>query len=201
MAQVLVLCRLCHPSSELEIAEDYFEKSALADLLGIPKGKINDDRLYRSLDRLLPFKRELEGHLKDRLGALFKLSYDLFLYDVTSTYFEGAAEANPLAQRGYSRDKRGDCKQVCIAPVVTREGFPLGYEVFAGNRTDVTTVEEIVEEMEGRYGQAECIWVMDRGMASEENFEFLNESGRRHIVGANRKALKAYERELLREIG
>jgi len=95
---------------KLEIAEDYFEKLALADLLGIPKGKINDDRLYRSLDRLLPFKRELEGHLKERLGALFKLSYDLFLYDVTSTYFEGEAEANPLAQRGYSRDKRGDCK-------------------------------------------------------------------------------------------
>jgi len=197
MAQVLVLCRLCHPSSELQIAEDYFEKSALADLLGIPKGKINDDRLYRSLDRLLPFKRELEEHLKERLGALFKLSYDLFLYDVTSTYFEGEAEANALAQRGYSRDKRGDCKQVCIALVVTREGFPLGYEVFAGNRTDVTTVQEIIEEMEGRYGQAERIWVMDRGMASEENFEFLNESGRRYIVGANRKQLKAYKRELL----
>ena len=197
MAQVLVLCRLCHPCSELEIAEDYFEKSALADLLGIPKGKINDDRLYRALDRLLPYKRELEKHLKERVGTLFSLSYDLFLYDVTSVYFEGEAEANPLAQRGYSRDKRGDLKQVCIALVVTRDGFPLGYEVFSGNRTDVTTVEEIVEEMEGRYGQAERIWVMDRGMGSEENFEFLNKNGRRYIVGANRNQLKRYERELL----
>lgn len=199
MAQVLVLCRLCHPCSELEIAEDYFEKSALADLLGIPKGKINDDRLYRALDRLLPYKREMEKHLKERLGTLFKLSYDLFLYDVTSTYFEGEAKANALAQRGYSRDKRGDCKQVCVALVVTRDGFPLGYEVFAGNRTDVTTVEEIVEEMEGRYGQAERIWVMDRGMGSGENFAFLNEKGRHYIVGANRKQLKQYEQELLQK--
>ncbi|MBI1824198.1 MAG: IS1634 family transposase, partial [Nitrospirae bacterium] len=199
MAQVLILSRLCHPSSELEIAEDYFERSAMADLLGVPEEKINDDRLYRALDRLLPHKRDLETHLKERLGTLFNLSYDLFLYDVTSTYFEGGAERNPLAQRGYSRDKRGDCKQVCIALVVTREGFPLGYEVFAGNRTDVTTVDEIVEEMEERYGQAERIWVMDRGMASEENFEFLNEKGRRYIVGANRAQLKRYERELLQK--
>jgi len=199
MAQVLILSRLCHPSSELEIAEDYFERSAMADLLGVPEEKINDDRLYRALDRLLPHKRELETHLKERLGTLFNLSYDLFLYDVTSTYFEGEAECNPQAQRGYSRDKRGDCKQVCIALVVTREGFPLGYELFAGNRTDVTTVEEIVEEMEERYGQADRIWVMDRGMASEENFEFLNEKGRRYIVGAHRAQLKRYERELLQK--
>ena len=157
MAEVLILSRLCHPSSELEIAEDYFERSALADLLGIPKGKINDDRLYRALDRLLPHKEDLQVHLKEKVGSLFNLSYDLFLYDITSTYFEGQAERNPLAQRGYSRDKRGDCKQVCIALVVTREGFPLGYEVFAGNRSDVTTVEEMVEKMEARYGQAERI--------------------------------------------
>jgi transposase len=197
MAEVLILSRLCHPSSELEIAEDYFERSALADLLGIPKGKINDDRLYRALDRLLPHKEDLQVYLKERVGSLFNLSYDLFLYDITSTYFEGQSERNPLAQRGYSRDKRGDCKQICIALVVTREGFPLGYEVFAGNRTDVTTVEEIIEEMEARYGQADRIWVMDRGMASEENFDFLNENGRRYIVGANRDQLKRYERELL----
>ncbi len=199
MAQVLVLSRLCHPSSELKIAEDYFEKSALGDLLGIPKGKINDDRLYRALDRLLPYKKDLEKHLKERLGTPFHLSYDLFLYDITSTYFEGQAERNPLAQRGYSRDKRGDLKQVCIALVVTRDGFPLGYEVFSGNRADVTTVEEMVEEMEARYGKAERIWVMDRGMASEENFDFFHESGRRYIVGANRDQLKRYERELLQK--
>jgi len=199
MALVLVICRLCHPSSELHIAEHLFEETALADLLGIPSRMINEDRLYRALDKMLPHKEALEIHLKERVGSLFNLDYDLFLYDVTSTYFEGEASWNPLAQRGYSRDHRGDCKQVCLGLVVTTDGFPLGYEVFAGNRTDVTTVEEIVEVMENRYGKANRIWVMDRGMASSDNFEFLNEEGRKYIVGANRKQLKKYEAELLKK--
>jgi transposase len=199
MALVLVICRLCHPSSELHIAEHLFEETALADLLGIPSRMINEDRLYRALDKILPHKEALEIHLKERVGSLFNLDYDLFLYDVTSTYFEGEASWNPLAQRGYSRDHRGDCKQVCLGLVVTRDGFPLGYEVFAGNRTDVTTVEEIVEVMEDRYGKVNRIWVMDRGMASSDNFEFLNDEGRKYIVGANRKQLKKYEAELLKK--
>lgn len=106
MAEVLVLCRLCHPSSELYIAEHYYEQTALADLLGVPADKINDDRLYRALDQLLPQKAALEQHLKERLGSLFELSYDLLLYDLTSTYFEGQAERNEEAQYGYSRDGR-----------------------------------------------------------------------------------------------
>jgi transposase len=199
MALVLVICRLCRPSSELHIAEHLFEETALADLLGIPSKVINEDRLYRALDKILPHKEALEEHLKERAGSLFDLDYELFLYDVTSTYFEGEALANPLAQRGYSRDHRSDCKQVCLGLVVTRDGFPLGYEVFAGNRSDVTTVEEIVEVMESRYGKANRIWVMDRGMASSGNFEFLNEEGRQYIVGANRKQLKKYEAELLKK--
>jgi transposase len=198
MAEVLVLCRLCHPSSELHIAEHFFEQTALADLLGIPSDKINEDRLYRALDQVLPHKEALEGHLKEKAGSLFKLDYDLFLYDVTSTYFEGEARINPLAQRGYSRDHRGDCKQICIGLVVSREGFPLGYELFAGNRTDVTTVEEIIELMEGRYGRANRIWVMDRGMVSEENMGLLRKEGRRYILGTQRGQLKRYEEELLR---
>ena len=105
---------------------------------------------------------------------------------MTSTYFEGQAAANPLAQRGYSRDHRPDCKQVCIGLVVTREGMPLGYEVFAGNRTDVTTVQEIVGTMERRYGQAHRIWVMDRGMVSEENLAWLQSGQRRYLIGAPR---------------
>src|SRR6266481_63295 len=192
MAAVLVLARLCEPSSELHIAEDWYRRTALEDLLALPAPLVNDDRLYRALDRLLPHKRTLEQHLVARLGELFALDYDLLLYDVTSTYFEGLAESNPLAQRGYSRDHRPDCKQVCLALVVTRDGMPLGYEVFAGNRTDVTTVEEIVEEMEVRYGLAQRIWVMDRGMTSQDNLDWLRETGRRYLVGTAKSELKKW---------
>jgi len=197
MATILILARLCQPSSELHIAEHYYRQSAMADLLGVPADKVNEDRLYRALDQLLPQKEALEAHLKNRLGELFDLKYDLLLYDVTSTYFEGLAEGNALAQRGYSRDHRGDCKQVCIALVVTRGGMPLGHEVFAGNRHDVTTVEEIVTTMEGRYGKADRIWVMDRGMISEEKIEFLQSGGRRYIVGTPKGMLRRFERQLL----
>jgi transposase len=197
MALVLILCRLCEPSSELHIAEHFYAHSALADLLGIPAEKINEQRLYRALDALLPHKEAIEEFLKNRLGELFGLEYDLLLYDVTSTYFEGQAAGNSLAQRGYSRDHRPDCKQVCIGLVVSKCGMPLGYEVFAGNRADVTTLQEIVETMERRYGQADRIWVVDRGMVSAENIEFLKQGGRRYIVGTPKSMLKQFERELL----
>lgn len=192
MAAVLVIARLCEPASELHLAEDWYRRTALEDLLGLPGERWNEDRLYRALDRLLPHKAAIERHLMKRLGELFELSYDLLLYDVTSTYFEGLAERNPLAQRGHSRDHRPDCKQVCIALVVTREGMPLGYEVFAGNRTDVTTVEEIVETMEARYGIAERVWVMDRGMSSAENVAWLQETGRRYLIGTPKSELKKW---------
>jgi transposase len=190
MAAILVIARLCEPSSELHIAEDWYRRTALADLLAVPAARVNDDRLYRALDRLLPHKVALEAHLKQRLGELFALDCELLLYDVTSTYFEGQAAANPLARRGHSRDHRGDCKQICIGLVVTREGLPLGYEVFAGNRTDVTTVEEIVGTMEARYGQASRVWVMDRGMTSAETVAWLQATGRRYLIGANKAELK-----------
>ena len=148
MAAILAIARLCEPSSELHIAEDWYRRTALEDLLGVPVDQVNDDRCYRALDHLLPHKPAIEHHLKQRLGELFSLDYELLLYDVTSTYFEGQALGNPQAKRGHSRDHRPDCKQVCIAMVVTREGMPLGYEVFDGNRVDVTTVEEI--------GRASC---------------------------------------------
>jgi len=192
MAAVLVLARLCEPSSELHIAETWYRGTALEDLLGLPAPLVNDDRLYRALDRLVIHKTALEQHLVARLGELFALAYDLLLYDVTSVYFEGAAEANPLARRGHSRDHRPDCKQVCLALVVTRDGMPLGYEVFAGNRTDVTTVEEIVEAMEARYGLAQRIWVMDRGMTSADNLAWLRETGRRYLVGTPKSELKKW---------
>jgi transposase len=197
ITQVLVLGRMLDPSSELHLAEQGYESTALAELLGVPAAKVNDDRLYRALDRLLPHKAALEKHLKQRLGELFQLDYDLLLYDVTSTYFEGAAEANPQAQRGYSRDHRPDCKQVNIALVVSRNGLPLGYEVFAGNRSDVTTVEEMVLAMESKYGKANRIWVMDRGMVSAANVSFLQQGGRRYILGTAKGMLRQYEKQLL----
>lgn len=197
MAAVLVIARLCEPSSELHIAEDWYRKTALEDILGLPVARVNDDRLYRALDRLLACKEQMQIHLKERLGELFNIDYDLLLYDVTSTYFEGEAKGIPIAKRGYSRDKRPDCKQVCIALVVTRQGIPLGYEVFEGNRTDVTTVEEIVTTMESRYGLSGRVWVMDRGMTSADNISWLQRTGRQYLVGASKTELKNWSKQLL----
>ncbi len=196
MAAVLVIARLCEPSSELHIAEDWYKRTALQETLGLPPEKVNDDRLYRALDQLLPHKEAIEAHLKTRLGELFKLEYDLLLYDVTSTYFEGLAENNPQAMRGYSRDNRSDCKQVCIALVVTREGLPLGYEVFDGNTVDVTTVEHIVGTMERRFGLAGRVWCMDRGMCSAKNIAWLQKTGRGYIIGAPKSELKKWRQSL-----
>ena len=196
MAAILTIARLCEPSSELHIAEDWYRRTALEDLLGVPVDQINDDRLYRALDQLLPHKAAIEQHLKQRLGELFALDYDLLLYDVTSTYFEGQALGNPQAKRGHSRDHRPDCKQVCIALVVTREGIPLGYEVFDGNRVDVTTVEEVVGTMEARFGIAGRVWVMDRGMTSAANIAWLQKTGRRYLVGTPKSDLKKFAAEI-----
>ena len=197
-ALILVVARLCRPSSELYIAEQWYPKSAMPQLLGVPADRVDDNRLYRTLDQLLPHKAKLEAHLKNRMGELFDLEYDLLMYDITSTYFEGHANFE-MAQRGYSRDQRGDCKQVCIGLVVSRCGMPLGYEVFSGNTADVTTVEHIVTTMEKRYGKSDRIWVMDRGMVSEDNINFLREGGRRYIVGTPKSMLKKFEAELLKD--
>ena len=195
---ILIIARLLDPSSELYTAEQWYPKTALPDLLGVPEEAVDDNRLYRTMDALLPHKDALEVHLKNRLGQLFTLEYDLLLYDVTSTFFEGKANF-PMAQRGDSRDQRGDCKQVCIGLVVSRCGMPLGYEVFAGNTADVTTVEHIVVTMESRYGKSDRIWVMDRGMVSEGNLKFLRASGRRYIVGTPKSMLKKFEHEILKQ--
>jgi transposase len=196
MAAILVIARFCEPSSELHIADTWYRRTALEDLLGVSPEKIHTDRLYKALDKLLPHKEALEKHLRDRLGELFDLKYDLLLYDVTSTYFEGEATANPLAQRGYSRDSRPDRPQVCIGLVVTDEGFPIGYEVFAGNRHDSTTVQEIITTMERKYGRASRVWVMDRGMVSEANLKFLRERGGQYLVGTPKSMLRQFERHL-----
>jgi transposase len=197
-AMILVIGRLLDPSSELHTSEQWYPKTALPELLGVPTQRVDDNRLYRALDELLPHKEALEIHLKNRLGSLFQLEYDLLMYDVTSTFFEGEA-AFDLAKRGYSRDQRSDCKQVCIGLVVSRCGMPLGYEVFAGNTADVTTVKKIVTTMETRYGKSDRVWVMDRGMVSEANLAFLREGGRRYIVGTPKSLLKKFEQQLLAE--
>ncbi|MFH1265929.1 MAG: IS1634 family transposase [Planctomycetota bacterium] len=197
VAAILVIARFCEPQSELHIESTWYRRTALDDLLGVAPEKVHTDRLYAALDVLLPHKEAIEKHLKDRLGNLFDLKYDLLLYDVTSTYFEGQCEGNPMARRGYSRDQRPDCPQVCIGLVVTEDGFPLGYEVFAGNRTDVTTVEEMVEAMERKYGRARRVWVMDRGMVSEKNLQFLRSRGGQYIVGTPKAMLRRFEAHLV----
>jgi len=196
VAAILTLARFCEPSSELYIAETWFRRTALEDLLGVTIEQVHHRRLYEGLDALLLHKDAIEHHLKQRLGDLFDLTYDLLLYDVTSTYFEGACLGNPLAQRGYSRDSRPDCLQVCIGLVVTTDGIPLGYEVFAGNTNDSKTVETMVGAMEGKYGRASRIWVMDRGMVSEKNLAFLRERQGCYIVGTPKAMLRQFEQHL-----
>ena len=193
---VLSVGKFCGQASELGIAEEWYARTALEDLSGIPPEAVNDDRLYRALDKLGAHKDRLCEHLMERYRQWFGVRFEFLLYDVTSTYFEGLALKNAKAARGYSRDQRSDCKQVCIGLVCTPEGLPLNYEVFAGNRADVTTVEEIVRKMEERFGQAERVWVMDRGMVSEANIAFLRSRQALYIVGTPKSQLRAYEAQL-----
>ena len=197
VAALLTVARFCGQRSELGVAEHWYDTTALDDLLGVDTALVNDARLYRALDHLGKNKDALCAHLMARYRQWFGVRFEFLLYDVTSTYFEGQAELNPQAQRGYSRDQRGDCKQVCIGLVCTPEGLPLSFEVFAGNRADVTTVEAIVGQMEQKYGVAERIWVMDRGMVSEANLAFLRARKARYLVGTPKSWLRHHEAALV----
>ena len=199
IAAVLAINRLCAPGSELKIEERWYPSTALDDLLEIAEGKLNDTRLYRCLDKLLPEKTRLEQHLKQRYGELFQADFDVLLYDLTSTYVEGGAEENALMRRGYSRDHRPDCEQLIIALVVNREGFPFSYEVFDGNRADVTTLETILRMVERKHGKARRVWVFDRGVVSEENLAAIRRRGGHYLVGTPRSKLKQFEAELLQD--
>jgi transposase len=199
VAAVLAINRLCAPGSELAIEERWYPSTALDDLLGIEEGKINDTRLYRCLDRILPQKTKLEQHLKQRYGELFGAEFDVLLYDLTSTYVEGAAEKNPMMRRGYSRDHRPDCQQMVIALIVNGEGFPFSYETFDGNRADVSTMETILRMVERKYGRARRIWVFDRGIVSEENLQAIRRRGGQYLVGTPRSQMKQFEEELLKD--
>ena len=199
VAAVLAINRLCAPGSELAVEERWYPSTALDDLLAIEEGKINDTRLYRCLDRILPHKTELERHLKQRYGELFGAEFDVLLYDLTSTYVEGAAEKNPMMRRGYSRDHRPDCEQMVIALIVNSEGFPFSYETFDGNRADVSTMETILRMVERKYGKARRIWVFDRGIVSEENLAAIRRRDGQYLVGMPRSQMKQFEAELLKE--
>jgi transposase len=196
---LLAINRLCAPGSELAVEQRWYPSTALDDLLQIEDGKINDTRLYRCLDRILPHKTKLERHLKNRYGELFGAEFDVLLYDLTSTYVEGAAEKNPMVRRGYSRDHRPDCEQLVIALIVNNEGFPFSYETFDGNRTDVSTMETILRMVERKYGKARRIWVFDRGIVSEENLAAIRKRGGQYLTGTPRSQMKRFEAELLKE--
>jgi transposase len=199
IAAVLAINRLCAPGSELAIEQRWYPSTALDDLLGIADGKLNDTRLYRCLDRIVPHKTKLERHLKERYGELFGAEFDVLLYDLTSTYVEGAAANNPMMRRGYSRDHRPDCEQLVIALIVNSEGFPFSYETFDGNRADVSTMETILRMVERKYGKARRIWVMDRGLVSEANLAAIRKRGGQYLVGTPRSQMKQFEQELLKD--
>ena len=199
IAAVLAINRLCDPGSELAVEQHWYPSTALDDLLHIAKGKINDTRLYRCLDRLLPLKTKIEQHLKQRFGELFQAEFDVLLYDLTSTYVEGTAEENPMMRRGYSRDHRPDCEQLVLALIVNSDGFPFSYELFDGNRADVSTVEAILRTVERKHGKARRVWIFDRGVVSEENLVAIRRRGGQYLVGTPRSKLKQFEQELLKD--
>lgn len=197
VVELLAVNRLCDPRSELFIHEKWFAQTAMDLLLDSDAAVAHKDRLYRALDRMVTHKDALERHLADKWRDLFNATFDVLLYDLTSTYFEGEAQEVDQAARGYSRDHRPDCAQLVIAMVVTPEGFPLSYEVFAGNRSDVTTLEAMLDQVEAKHGRARRIWVFDRGIVSEANLQALRERGGQYVVGTPRHRLQAYEKELL----
>ena len=201
IACVLRIARFCAQPSELSVAERWYADTALEDLLGVRAEQINDARLYRGLAALLPHKDAIGQQLLQRYQSWFGVRFEFLIYDVTSTYFEGLAEKNQLAAQGYSRDHRPDCKQVCIGLVVTPEGLLVGYELFAGNRADGTTLREIVEAMEKKYGQAKRVWVVDRGIASEANLSWLRQRGAFYPVGTPKSQLRQFEKQLLETAG
>ncbi|MBV9489744.1 MAG: IS1634 family transposase, partial [Verrucomicrobia bacterium] len=195
--ELLAINRLCDPESELGVHQRWFGATAMDTILGTEETVAAKDRLYRALDKALEHKEALETHLGQRWRDLFGARCDLLLYDLTSTYFEGQAGDVPQATFGYSRDHRPDCRQLILALVVTAEGFPLSYEIFEGNRADVTTLEDILDSVERKHGSLGRVWVFDRGIVSEENLALLRRRGAHYLVATPRRKLAGFEKELL----
>src|SRR5665213_685814 len=200
MVAIEVISRLCigqgGQTSEFGLAEVGYRRTALEDLLGVPDEQVTKDRLYRTLDQLLAAKDGIEQDIKERLGTLFDLKFDLVLCDLTSSFFEGLCEDNDLAARGYSRDHRGDCKQVVLAMVVSPEGFPLWHEVFAGNKSDNTALPEIVEAVSKKFGSMRRIWIVDRGLATEKSVQYLKDHQQSFLVGTPKGMLQEFDAQL-----
>ena len=197
--ELLVVSRLASPGSEFRLHRQGFDQSAMGDLLGTGFAVAEKDRLYRCLDRILPHKAALFAHLRERWQELFQARFDVLLYDLTSTYIEGEGEQIPKAQHGYSRDHRGDCRQVVIALVVTPEGLPLAYEVMAGNTSDRTTLRGFLAQIEAQYGRARRVWLMDRGIPTEEVLTEMRAPEREvfYLVGTPRGKIQQYEKKWL----
>lgn len=197
--RLLVVNRLLAPGSEFQVHRQWFDQTAMADLLGADFAVAEKDRLYRCLDRLLEHKQELFQHLRERWQDLFAAHFDILFYDLTSTYFEGEAEEIPKAKRGYSRDHRPDCLQVVIALVITPEGFPLAYEVMDGNTSDRTTLRGFLEGIEKTYGKARRVWVMDRGIPTEALLAEMRDPARQmfYLVGTPKGRVNQHEKKWL----
>src|SRR4051795_10499306 len=197
--QLLVVNRLIDPGSELRVHRHWFLNSAMDELLGVDFAVAEKDRLYRCLDRLLEHKQELFVWLRQKWADLFQADFEVLLYDLTSTYFEGDMEENPKARRGYSRDGRPDCLQVVIALVITTDGFPLAYEVMNGNTADNSTLRDFLAQVETAYGQARRVWVMDRGIPSEAVLKEMRAPERQtfYLVGTPKSRINQHEQKWL----
>ena len=196
--ELLVANRLIDPGSEFRLHRQWFDQSAMDVLLGVDFTIAEKDRLYRCLDRILEHKQDLFVHLQQRWKNLFDTQFDVLLYDLTSTYWEGEAEQNPKAKRGYSRDGRPDCKQVVVALVITPEGFPLAYEVMDGNTSDKTTLRGFLSKIENLYGQARRVWLMDRGIPTEAILAEMRQAEQRfYLVGTSKARVTKYEKHWL----
>lgn len=197
--QLLAVNRMVDPGSEWRIHRQWMERSAMDELLSIETGHISKDRLYRCLDRILEYREELFGHLRQKWTDLFSASFDVLLYDLTSTYFEGSAKGIPKAVHGYSRDGRPDCRQVVVALVVTTDGLPMAYEIMPGNTSDKTTLEGFLEKIEKQYGKARRTWLMDRGIPTEKTLKAMRERDIHYLVGTPRGQLGAVARKLINQ--
>lgn len=196
IASLMAVNRLVAPASEWAMVR-WWSRTALPELLGLPRGRVDDNRLYRCLDALQSCKRQIENHLAKMGGELFRQDFQFLLYDLTSTYFEGQMQGNRKAKRGYSRDHRPDCKQVCIGLAVNAEGYPVGFETEDGNVRDHATVEKTLKKLKSRFGDTKRVVIMDRGMVTKDTLKCLRKERWSYVVAERRAASGRYMEHIL----